>query len=74
MKTSEECCLYDFEIKNLEMGFYMVAVTNDPGLNMELLFGLLEKLNHIRTERDEHRMTHDRLRSDTRALYRKLQY
>jgi len=59
MNECEECCLHEFEIKNLRMGFYVAAAINDPGLNMETLFALGQRLNELRTRRDEHRKAHD---------------
>jgi hypothetical protein len=60
MRKCHDCFVYDFQIRNLETGFYMVAVNNSPSINTERALQLVDRLNELRTERDEHRKAHDR--------------
>jgi hypothetical protein len=60
MSKCNECFVYEFQIRNLETGFYMAATDNNPRVNMERLLQLVDRISELRTERDEHRKAHDR--------------
>jgi hypothetical protein len=48
---------------NLETGFSIAAASADLRINMNLLCEVLQRINELCIERDEHRKAHDRDRA-----------
>jgi hypothetical protein len=63
MNKCDECFIYDFRIMNLETGFSIAAASADLRINMNLLCEVLQRINELCIERDEHRKAHDRDRA-----------